>query len=1577
MSQILKLAAFCIILFFACNNWAKAQFTPNAAEFAKQITAQYSQVTMREDMRAELDELIANIGSGRVSDDKLQQIVAQCNDMQSRKMRNVPHFSDYYLTINGFIKSGNFDKKFNEWQIIVKDITTRLEKSKTGNLEKFLDFSRSFFNGYILYDSPGKSWGVQTADYTFKNDEGKPSVSFTNARLLGYAPKDTIYIQNTSGTYFPFDAKWQASGGRITWDKVLLDPNTVYADLPAYNVDMTRAEFVVPNATFYHKKLFSTGIKGVITDKLSARVEGEFIYPQFESDDLGLTLKNLCPNSEFKSGFAIRGNDVYSYGTNEKPAQLTFYDDKGKTRLLSARAKGFKVKNNNQIVSMNTSASIYFAGDSIYHPRVNLHYNATTRELRLVRESNASSRIAFMSSFHKFEANVDAVEWTLGKPVVDFKMTSELKNLRVVFESYDMYDQDRMRSYNAISQHDPISKLADYANNGQFDVPAGDYAAYLNSNFKRGEDILNLLFRLVEDGFIYYYTETDMIHVREKAQHYDLSRRKKKDFDRIALISEGETQNAQLDFSNNNELIVTGVKSIGLSDSQRVVIYPTKGIVRAQKNRDMDVNGTVVAGSVDLAGKNFGFKYDPFFIKMDTVAQMQVYVDTRNKRFEHITPVDGVLAPISTLIQNARGNLYIDEANNKSGREKYPSYPRFESTGNAYLYYNSKKLYNGAYKADTFHFKLNPFNFEDLDEIQPENLVFPGTMITGNIFPPFEQTTTLQDDLSLGFVKNTPASGMPTYKKGNFSGTLSMSNKGLIGEGMIEYMAAKITAKDFIFLPDSMMTEADSFHQDRKIVKGIEFPSAHNGKVRIKWLPSGDSMLVYMKTRPFLMFEDKVSLKGNLLVTDKGLKGAGTMNWSEASIRSDEFFYTSGTFKADSSDVSIKNKDAAKVAFDSYNVKSRVDMDKYLGEFLANGPSIPINLPYNQYKTNASEFYWLMNDKLINIRMPEDENLAYFTSTHPDQGNLKFKASGAVVNLAENTVKVDGIPYITVADAKIRPADTQVFIDRDAQIRTLEKALIVADSTNEYHKITDATINIKSANEFSGKGEYKYRGKNMKKQSIFFDNITTKEDEEKAGRWYTVASTVMPEEQGFKLNNNINFKGDIFLDSRQKFLIYDGFAKLDLQSKDVIDMQWFKFKDQIDPENIQIDVSVPIGEHADTLSFGLAQDMHNLDLYPTFLTKKRTPLDKFVFRATGDLASNNENNTYRVGTVERLEGKVEQGNVFTLQDAQGKVQANGKFTMGEAWGAVDVAMAGQGEHDTKTGVFEFKNMVLGLGFMFDKKLWAMVADGVRSFNSEAQQIDYTSGDNFYKSAVQLVEKGYIGDLKGMMSRQGYMSERIKGLNQDLIIANLNMVWDTSLRTFVSKGRFGLAFCGEQYVNRMVDGFVEFGIRQTGDFLNIYIETDKNAEGKKQWYYFTYKKGQMQVVSSEMPFVQAIVDTPEKKRLKEDKATGSIYTYGLCPMLKRNQFLSVMRGDQFNEAPEGQPMLNPDGTPIINPTLPTNPDGTPITNPEGQPMLNPDGTPMLNPDGTPMTNPDQTPPTTNPDGTPIEPKGDDK
>lgn len=1495
------------------------------SEFAAQIEQQFSKVTLREELAQTVKDFALNVSSGRIADTKLQDIVAQCNLMQSKKMRPTPHFTAYFTAINGFIKSGYYDKKFDSWHAIVKDLTAQSKDGKFSNIEKFLAFSDDFFNQGAIYASTGKKWVVQTTDYSFMYDNSVPRLVFPEATLHCYAAKDTVAIQKSKGEFFPFENKWTATSGRVTWSRVGLDPNMVYADLSNYTLDLTKDDYKIEDATFYHKKLFSQALKGRVMDKISGKIEGEYIYPQFESYDLALKLKDYAPQTEFRSGFAMRGRDFTSYGTEAQRALLLFFSKDGK-QIMKARSTSFRIREGKEVISNNASAAIYFGQDSIYHPRLNMFYDINSREVRLTRDNKASGKIAFMSSYHKLEANVDGLWWKINTPVIDFKMVSELKNLRVVFESFDMYDKGRYNSYRTFTDHDPLGKLYDYYRNNQTEVPADDFAKYINGSFT-SESILNLLLTLVADGFIYYNPDTDMITVRDKVGVYEEARRKTRDFDRIALISESTQENAQLDLEEK-ELLVTGLKDIGLSDSQRVIIYPKGGITRVKKNRDMDVDGTIVAGNVDFIGKNFKFHYDDFDVKMDTVDQMLLYVDTRNKRFEKITPVDGVLAPINTPIFNARGTLFIDKSDNKSGREKYPSYPRFESSGNAYLYYNSKKLYNGAYKKDTFYFKLNPFNFDDLDEIQPENVVFPGTMITGDIFPPFEQTTSLQEDLSLGFVKNTPAQGMPTYKKGNFTGTLSMSNKGLIGEGKVDYMAGAVLSKEFIFLPDSMLTEADSFYQERKTVRGVEFPSAHNSNVKIKWMASKDSMLVYMKKRPFMMFEDKVNLKGNLLVTDKGLKGSGTMNWSEASIRSKEFFYTSGTFKSDSADVAIKNKDAAKVAFDSYNVRARVDMDKYLGEFLANGANIPINLPYNQYKTTASEFYWLMNDKLINIRMPDDTLTSYFTSTHPDQGGLKFRASGGVVNLAENTIKVDGIPYITVADAKIRPADTQIFIDPDAKIRTLENALIVADSTNEYHKITDATIKINNINSFEGSGDYKYRGKNMKKQEVRFDHIGTKEDETRPGKYFTTASTDIKEEKGFKLNNKIAFKGDVVLDSRKKFLVFDGFAKLDLLTK-AIDLQWFRFTDQIDPENIQIDVSVPIGEHKDTLSFGVLQNMDALVLYPTFLTKKQTPIDRFVFRASGELASDAETNVYRVGMADRLDGKVDQGNIYTLKDSEGKVQADGRFTFGESWGSmVEVAAAGSMTHDTKTTNFDFKDIVVGLNFNFDKKLLTSIGETLRSYNGEGTEINYTK-EGFYKSASQLVEKGYVGDLKGTLNRQGYFGSRMKGLDQGIILTDIAMIYDSSLATFHSVGKLGVSFIGDQYVNRMAEGFLEFGIRQTGDFFNLYLETNKDDLGKRQWFFITYKKGKLEVLSSDMVFNQAVADMPEKKRLSENKKTGENYIYTLAPMLKRNQFVAIMRGGDIGmETIPG--MGAPDqNAPDTNPADPNNPQA-PVT-----------------------------------------------
>ena len=1406
----------------------------------------------------------------------------------------------------------------------MRDLTNQITKAPFTDYEQFIDFSTAFFATSTLHKTTSKKWNILTTDYKFSQIEGKPAVSFTDATLICVTPKDSFAIYRTKGDYFPGDEKWEGQSGKVTWERVGLDPNSVYAEFGAYNVDMKLSDYKAESVVFYHKKYFNRPLKGIVKDKITSRVEGEYLYPQFISYELDIVMKNIAPQATFSSGFSMQGSRMVSFGTQERRAMLDFFSTDGRM-IMSARSTSFAIKENEEVNSQNTEASIYFGKNSIYHPRLTLSYKFDDKELQLIRDGKASSRIAFVSSYHKLEGDVDALFWKINTPVIDFKMVSQLKNLRVAFKSYDYYDKKRMDSYRAVTEVDVIAKLRDFSEGGETEMSANDFAKYLKSSYSV-ESVLNTIFQLVAEGFIFYNPETEIMTIRPKVVNYMNARRGLVDYDRISLVSESDMENAQLDL-DTKELLVTGVKKVSLSDSQNVVIYPQAGIVRTKKNRDMDVDGTIVAGSVDFTGKNFAFEYDPFDIKLDSIDQMQIYIE--DKTGKHKT-VNGKLAPVSTLVRDVTGTLYIDKEDNKSGKKKHPSYPRFESKGNAYLYYNSKKLYDGAYNKDTFYFKLKPFEFADLDEIEPEKLVFPGTMVTGGIFPPFEQETKLQDDLSLGFTRTTDANGMPTYQKGQFYGTVMMSDKGLTGDGRLDYMAAKMTAKPFTFMPNSMFATANSFYQERKMVKGVDFPEAHNSNVALKWLPKGDSLLVLMKDKPFQMFADKSNLKGHLLLTDKGLKGTGTMNLPEASIRAREFVYAGGSFKSDSADVVIKNQDAARVSFNSRNVKARVDMDKSLGEFLANGDNIPINLPYNQYATVASEFYWLMNDRIVNIRMPEDTAGGYFVSTHPDQDNLKFKAAGGVVNLAENTIKVDSVRYIAVGDAKIQPPDTQVFIEGDAKIRTFEDAVIVADSINEYHKITRATVTIKGKNKMDAKGEYRYKGKNLKKQQVEFDPIEVKQDEEEKKRYFTYAKANIPEGDDFKLNNRISFKGNCMLDSRKQFLYFDGFAKLELVSKSVAS-NWFSFADEINPDDVQIDVSTPIAENRDTLIFGIMQDMANLEPYPAFLTQKRTPLDRYIFRATGELNHDAEQNIYKVGKGERIKGTLTTGNLLTLKDNEDKMTANGRFTLGNDWGLVEVSATGQADYTAADSSFKINDAVMGLEYFFDKELSTKMGETIRKYNGEGTEIDY-SKESFLQGASQLVEEKSVPDLKKMMGQYGYLAERIKGLDQTLILTSVDMVWDTTSRTLRSVGKFGVAYIGEKYVNRMVDGYLEFGQRQGGDFFNLYIETMKNDEGAKQWYYWYYKNGVLQLLSSDVAFNDAVLKIAEKKRTKVEK--GLIYNYTLAPQQKRNMFVYAMRG----EAPPPEPTPAPpapatnDGsgsetTPTPDPNQPTDGSGT--------------------------------------------------
>ncbi|MGB0839304.1 MAG: hypothetical protein ACPGXL_04135 [Chitinophagales bacterium] len=1501
-----------------------ADFSSDPNTFYKELQ-EHMVKTKQAKAQAAVEKFVENAKAGLIVGEQLSEVIQVSSIMRAKRMRISPHFVNYLNAINSLIVSGSFGKHFDHWHAIIYGMANQIERGNFNDIAKFLEFSSGFFEGGYLSKGKAKTWILQTIEFEFLYNEGQPRVSIEEASLSCQTAKDTMSIYNTSGMYFPLEQKWEGESGKVTWERVGFDPNIVYGELADYVIKLKSSGYTAENVTFYHKHYFTRPLQGTISDQISV----QHLYPQFSSYELDIRMNNLAPQIESFGGFGLQGDKVVAFGNidNNVKALMEFYTQDGRL-IMKARSDIFAVKEKKSINSKETSVAIYFANDSIYHPSLDMRYNMEDKALSLIRDNKASSKIAFASSYHQLEAGIEGLFWNLNNPVVDFKMVTILKDFDksdskkakssgfepfssqqkpVVFESFNYYDENVLLGYRQVTDIDPVAKLYDYYTNEEYQVNAETFAKYLNSSYTI-QSILSSIFQLVEDGFIYYDAETDIITIREKVENYMLAKKGEVDYDRIRLVSKSKETNAQLDL-DTKDMLITGVERVAVSDSQKVTMYPLNNIVRVNKNRDMQVDGTIVAGNVDFNGKDFSFTYDDFAIKMDTVKSMQIYAqDATGKRK---TYGEEGIAPINSMISDVTGTLFIDKNDNKSSLARHPSYPRFQSEGNSYLYYDNPKLFNAAYKREQFFFKLDEFDFPDLDEITPEQLKFPGLMVTGGIFNDFRQTAELSDDFSLGFTQCFEEK-QPIYNKGIFTGCVSMNNSGLTGNGQVDYLSSMMTSEKYFFLPDSMLAFVDSFNMLQEVVsRDVEYPSAHSSGVSVKWLPKNDRMQLKMKENPFYMFEDRMTLKGSLFLSDKGVRGKGTMNFEQASIRSGDFAYKAAQIKADSSDVVIKNDDFAKVAFNSYNVRSNVDLDQMIGNFEANGKeNIPIFLPYNQYKTEASEFFWLMDERIINIRMPDDSKDAYFTSTNKQQGGLKFQASGGVLDLNDNTIKADGVPFIAVADARIAPDNSQVFINPNAVIQTLTKARLQCDTLNKWHELRDVTVDIKGINEFEGSGEYRYRGKDMKRQKILFDYLTTEERkrsdefnrdsvENFVKGYYTYASTQLNEEMGFKLSNSIDFKGKVALDSRRQFLTFDGFSKLQLISD--IDAQWFTLKEEIDPNNIQIDVSDPKGERKENLVFGIWQDMQDLELYPAFLSNTRTPRDKQIFEVGGAIDFDNDLLEYKVLSNDLLEGKARQGNIMTLKDAENLVVAEGKFKPGDTYGLTEVALAGTLTYDLTTSKPAFTDMTFGFDFLFDEKLTENLGEALRYYNDGDIEYDEAA---FLVGAISLVNAEQVGNLRRTVEQNGYLPERVPGLNQRLLFTNLDMKFDSIHFSLVNEGKFGLAFAGNKYVNRMVEGFIEIGVRQTGDYINLYFETDNfETEGGK-WYYFNYSRGTMSVVSNDNQFNQMVSDIKEKKR-KISKG-GKQYQYVLAPPLKAQNFVMRMRGELY----EGQFDLTP-------------------------------------------------------------------
>ena len=1478
----------CILLFilltgYAADSFAQLnpikQFSEDPLKFPEEVKVMFESTNMdKKEIKEFMEVFLLAWNNPKCNDNLKKSIVNSCNLMIKKKLRILPEYKSYFSSVMNFINSTQSEQNFLTWQDCINKI---LSGKILKNFSDYLEMSDNLFATNSFYNSSVIRYSSNSNNYIFEYDS-VPKVIFPNLNLrIANNQNDTGIIYNTKGVYYPYRGVFVGEGGKVDWKRAGIEDNVVWAELKKYQITLKTSGFIADSVIFYNKNYFQKPLIGVLTEKVVSEKEGNITYPRFDSYNKRMEILNIAKDVNYDGGFSQRGPKVLGSGSKEEDAKLIFIRE-GKVFLIVG-AKYIAITKD-KLTAESSNIKFYFNKDSITHPSVNMKFVVADRKLSLVRTSNGVSKSPFLNTFHKVDMYFEELTWKMEDPKIDLGMLVGNSQEDAMFESSNYFRTDRYDRIQGLDLVNPLIQLRDYVKKigDVLDFQGDQYAKYLKFS---PNDVRPNLIRLSTMGFIAYDSEDDEVHVNEKLFTYIAARAAKIDYDVIQFPSAIRgTSNASVNLLNY-DMSIMGVRQIYMSDSQNVVIYPAEQKILLKKNRDFTFAGIVHAGRFDFFGKEFSFDYTKFKVDLKNVDSLRIMVKSREPDAYGEYP----LVKVRTVIEEINGDLEIDNPANKSGRKPFPVYPIFNSFKESHAYYDKKSIQNGKYQRKNFYFQLDPFTIDSLDNFSNEGLTFKGKMETAGIFPTFNESLTLQQDYSLGFITQSPAVGYPMYGgKGTYNAAVKLSNQGLHGDGTIKYVTSITKSNDFLFFPDSTRCIAQTYDVSEQKIKP-EFPQLHGEDARIHWIPAKDVMNVWNnKEKKFLDYNGQAQFNGRLSMTPKQLLGSGTADFSNAKLDAKLVKFKSNSFDSDTANFSLKALDLASLAFATDNVNARIDFDKRLGEFKSNGKGSIVKFPVNQYICFMDNFKWFMDDSQIELgsskkvasSAKEDLDLEgpEFISVHPSQDSLRFQSPSAKYDLKKYVITAKDVKYINVADARIYPEKGDVIIDKDAVMRTFTNAKIVANSITKYHNLYNCTVNLFARKNYKGSGFYDYVDEIKTKQTFYFSNVSVDTT------FQTFAETNIPDSSKFRLSPNFEYKGKVKLKATANYLVFDGAARISHDCA-AIPKTWFKFESEINPNSIYIPIAKdPVDAAGKPIAASLMVTTDSTHFYSAFLSPKESNNDPYVLEADGFLFFDKGSREYRISNKEKLIERSLPGNYLSLNTAQCKVYGEGKVNLGGEFGQLKIESFGSAVHLLIPDSTMF-DMLMSFDFFFDDGAIDKMSDAILA-NVDLKPTDF-SRPVFERGMREMMGKEQADKLISQLNLYGSFKKFPDELKKTLFLNDVKMKWNKETRSYTSSGKLGIGNINKTQINKYVDGRVEIIKKRGGDILNIYLELDAN-----NWYFFNYTRGTMLAISSNEAFNTAIKELkPEKRQKDGDKEKKEPnYNFNITTAAKKIQFL---------------------------------------------------------------------------------------
>lgn len=1418
------------------------------------------------------------------------------SQLEARNLGAFPERFGYARSVQAALAGDSLRIPFAAWDAAVERAMS--ERRWASDFTPLLTVGKDLLLEGTFHQTQSVTWSFEGPMAMSLPEKGAPRLFLgPTGTLQALAKGDTLIVHRTAGEYDYAKERFEGRSGRVDWGRSGWNPERNFADFDAYSIRLKSPSLTVDSARFT-TELFPDPLLGQLTDKARVRRRDEKTgaatdaarYPRFDTYINRLSMPDIVPGVDFQGGLTVRGAELQGKGNESVPATLDFR--RGDTVFVQCRANLFVLRSD-QFSGQGVEAVIRLDGDSLHHPELNLRFNLAAQKLSLLRTDEGLGPRPFSDSYHKVTLDCDVVSWRMGDTRLRLEGPPGASRSTAILFSEDFFEREMFQEMQGIDPVHPLVRVRNHVKG------TGD-STFTSLELARGIRLSEvktraMMIRMAHDGYLEMDLETREARAMPKLFEALANAAGRRDYDVLFFRSEAIGEPHGEISLLNNQLKVNGVSRVDVSRDRGVVIEPRDGRVVIGEDRDFEFGGGVRAGNLQFDGSDYAFDYESFSIELNAVEQCKLKV---NDEEEKDARGRAKRKRVRNALENIEGVLRVDVPINRSGRlsEVYPQYPVLVTEAPSYVYWDDAAIEQGAYERERFRFVVEPFTLDSLDALGRQELVFDGTLESGDLLPPIEERLQVMDDLYLGFTTSTPSGGYQVYGgAGTFDEDLTLNGGGLQGGGKLDFRTAHAESDRFVLLPDSTKGLARTF-SNRESTGPPPVPEVQGEGVSVLFEPRKSQISARSEDVPLRFFEGESELTGALTLSTTGMTGKGDMRFNGATLASEAFDFDRRRILCDTAAFQLDQRVEGALAFKTDNVHCTIDFDTRIGDFASNDGETKIDLPANQYLCYMDEFKWYMDKdemEMASNREPLNDfvidtddavSLSNFYSTRADQDSLNFLAPTAIYDISEAVISCEEVKFIRTADAFVEPDSGKVVVRRRAQMDQLTKAVIVANVVSRHHRLFDADVNILGRYDYEARASLFYVDENGLEQLIQLETVEVDTSGE------TVGQGTIPVQDGFSLSPFFGFSGAVRLAAARQHLEFDGAVSLEAACPET-DKQQLLFDAVIDPKDVRIPLDTtlktPLMAHLGVGAYFRDVDEPGGGPYGAFVDEIRGHDEFRILAATGDLRYDKRDGRYLAGTPEKMLQPNLPGTLIELKAGQCAVEGSGPVRLPVDMGLLTQRTAGRVKvFPTGTGMEA--SITAGMDFPFDDAVWKALAERIQVWPT-AIPLDITQ-TTFEPALREWLGLEGADEVLGGMTLMGAFKKTPASIQHRFLFTGLDLTWDASEDAFVSgENGIGIVSMDKQPIFRRIPGRIEWALGGAGGILRMYLHLDD-----ENWYYFEYRNGVMNITSKDQLFIDAITELKDdKRRIKEDNQR---FIYQVLPSRsRRNEFV-----DRFPE-----------------------------------------------------------------------------